>query len=247
MPAPSEPSAPAPGRPDERAPADAPAPAGTAPASPPPPPAGGRTPDHGPNAAPGTRRDPLERDLVRRLKAQDPRAFEELVRTYQNRVFGLVYRMLGDRHEAEDVAQEVFLSVHRAIGRYRGEGRFQTWLFRIAANACRTRLRHLAHRAAHGAEPLDAVLDGKGAAGAPVADPLPGPEAAAEGRQLEAVLLRELGALDEDQRLLLVLRDLQGLSYQEILSITGLPEGTLKSRLHRARVALKARLRPYLS
>lgn len=193
-------------------------------------------------------RDPFERSLVRRLQKQDPRAFEELVRTYQNRVFGLVYRMLGDRHEAEDVAQEVFLSVYRAIGRYRGDGRFQTWLFRIAANACRTRLRQLASRAAHRAEPLESVQDvARASANPPVAAEVEGPEAAAAGRRLEAAIQRELSALDEDQRLLIVLRDIEGLSYQEILAVTGLPEGTLKSRLHRARLALKERLRPYLS
>ncbi|RMG94597.1 MAG: sigma-70 family RNA polymerase sigma factor [Deltaproteobacteria bacterium] len=198
--------------------------------------------------APRGGRDPFERSLVRRLQRQAPRAFEELVRTYQHRVFGLVYRMLGDRHEAEDVAQEVFLSVFRAIGRYRGDGRFQTWLFRIAANACRTRLRQLASRAAHRAEPLDSVEDVAGAsANPPVAAQVAGPEAAAAGRRLEEAIQRELSALDEDQRLLIVLRDIEGLSYQEILAVTGLPEGTLKSRLHRARLALKERLRPYLS
>ncbi len=196
----------------------------------------------------GSRRDPFERRLVRRLKAGDARAFEELVRTYQTRIYGLVYRMLGDRHEAEDVAQEVFLSVHRSIGRYRGEGRFQTWLFRIAANACRTRLRRRAARGDLRSEPLDGVLEGHDAAAAPpVAGEVHGPEAAAAGRRLEAAIQRELSALDEDQRLLIVLRDVQGLSYQEILEITGLAEGTLKSRLHRARLALKERLRPYLS
>lgn len=195
-------------------------------------------------------RDLRDRHLVRRLRAGDQRAFEELVRTYQNRVFGLMLRMIGNRQEAEDLAQEVFMTVHRAIGSYRGEGRFYTWLYRIASNTCKNRIKYLRGRNFHRSVPVEETPDAHGEAGAggPTAlqSRIAGPEAMAEGSRLESAIQRELAELEPEHRLLIVLRDIQGLSYQEILRITGLQEGTLKSRLHRARLALRDRLKPHL-
>ncbi len=192
-----------------------------------------------------------ERRLVRRLKAGDERAFQEMVRTYQDRIFGLMYRMIGNRQEAEDLAQEVFITVYRAIGNYRGEGRFYTWLYRIASNTCKNRIKYLKGRNFHRAADIDESPEAHvpGAAGGPTSSlqsQVPGPEAAMEGNRLQTIVQRELANLDEDHRLLIVLRDIQGLSYADIVRITGLQEGTVKSRLHRARVALKARVAPYL-
>lgn len=193
--------------------------------------------------------DVRDRRLVRRIRAGDDRAFEELVRLYQNRIFGLTLRMIGNRQEAEDLAQEVFITVHRAIASYRGEGRFYTWLYRIASNTCKNRIKYLRGRNFHRSVPVEdspeAQQDGEGPAVA-LQSQIAGPEAMAEGTRLENAIQRELAQLEPEHRLLIILRDVQGLSYQEILRATGLQEGTLKSRLHRARVALKDRLKRHL-
>lgn len=204
-----------------------------------------------PEAAPLDERratDLRDRRLVRRVRAGDDRAFEEIVRLYQHRIFGLMLRMIGNRQEAEDLAQEVFITVHRAIGTYRGEGRFYTWLYRIASNTCKNRIKYLRGRNFHRSVPVEETPEAHEADAGPatLTAQVAGPEAMTEGARLQAHIQRELAELDPEHRLLIVLRDIQGLSYQDILRITGLQEGTLKSRLHRARVALKDRLTPYL-
>ncbi len=195
--------------------------------------------------------DARDRALVRQLKAGDQRAFEELVRIYQDRVFSLSLRMIGNRQEAEDLAQEVFMTLHRAIASYRGEGRFYTWLYRIATNTCKNRIKYLRGRNFHRSVSVDDAPESAGQdeerPAVPLQSKVPGPEAMTEGNRLEAAIARELARLDPEHKLLIVLRDVQGLSYQEILKITGLQEGTLKSRLHRARLALRDRLKPYLA
>jgi RNA polymerase sigma-70 factor (ECF subfamily) len=194
--------------------------------------------------------DVRDRRLIRRIRQGDERAFEELVRLYQNRIFGLMLRMIGNRQEAEDLAQEVFITVHRAIGSYRGEGRFYTWLYRIASNTCKNRIKYLKGRNFHRSVPVDDTPEAQADRGdRPVVSlqaQIHGPEAMTEGTRLEAAVQRELAELDPEHRLLIVLRDIEGMTYQDILRVTGLQEGTLKSRLHRARVALRDRLRPHL-
>ena len=197
------------------------------------------------------RADVRDRRLIRKLRQGDERAFEELVGLYQNRIYGLMLRMIGNPEEAEDLAQEVFITVHRAINTYRGEGRFYTWLYRIATNTCKNRIKYLRGRNFHRSVPVEDTPEAHGAAaeGGPIASlqsQVAGPEAQAEGNRLQSAIQRELAALDEEHRLLIVLRDVQGMSYQDILKVTGLQEGTLKSRLHRARIALKDRLSGYL-
>ena len=194
--------------------------------------------------------DRRDRVLVRRMKAGDDRAFEELVHLYQNRIFGLMLRMIGNRQEAEDLAQEVFMTVHRAIASYRGDGRFYTWLYRIASNTCKNRIKYLRGRNFHRSVPVEDAPESQVASeGGPsmaLQSQIAGPEAMTEGTRLQTAIQRELAQLEPEHRLLIILRDVQGLSYQEILQTTGLQEGTLKSRLHRARVALKDRLKEHL-
>lgn len=197
-------------------------------------------------------RDARDRRLVRRLKQGDERAFQELVHTYQDRIFGMVFRMIGNRQEAEDIAQEVFISVHRGIANYRGEGRFYTWLYRIASNTCKNRIKYLKGRNFHRSSDIDETpaAHTQGEDGGPVhslQSVVPGPEAIVTGNRLERAIQAEIAQLEPEHRLLIVLRDIQGLSYAEIITITGLQEGTLKSRLHRARLALKIRLEPYMA
>lgn len=195
--------------------------------------------------------DARDRRLVRRARSGDTRAFEELVSIYQHRIFGLVFRMIGNRQEAEDLAQEVFITVHRALATYRGEGRFYTWLYRIATNTCKNRIKYLRGRNFHRSVPVEDTPEAQvqGSDGGPAVSlqsHIAGPEATVEASRLERAIQAELDQLEPEHRLLIVLRDVQGMSYGDILKITGLQEGTLKSRLHRARIALKDRLKPYM-
>jgi RNA polymerase sigma-70 factor (ECF subfamily) len=175
--------------------------------------------------------------LIRSLQRRDEAAFARMVREYQDRVFALVFRMLGDRAEAEDVSQEVFVTVFKAIDSFRGDSQFSTWLFRIAANHCRNRLRYLSRQNYHRGQSLDEMHEGE----YPVqlSEQVPQPDRILEGAQLEKTIQDALNALDEDQRLIVVLRDLEHLSYGEIAQILDVAEGTVKSRLFRARLALR--------
>ena len=183
-----------------------------------------------------------DRLYLARLRARDEGAFEELVRTQGDRVYSLVLRLVADRAEAEDIAQEVFVTVFKSIGTFRGESKLSTWILRIAANHAKNRIKYLARRTNNGggvdsaSEQALADIDrGK----APVQNHQRSPDQLLEAAESRTALEQAIGALDEDHRLVVVLRDVEELSYEEICEITGLPEGTVKSRLHRARLALK--------
>ncbi len=183
-----------------------------------------------------------ERLLIGRLKDRDPRAFEEIVRRYGDKVFNLVYRMLGNRHEAEDITQEVFITVFKTVDTFRGEAKFTTWLLRIAANQSKNRIKYLSRRPTDSADVEEAGGPMPGAAPTPgpmAHAQIDGPDTLMEAAELEALMQTAIASLDEEHRLLVILRDVEELSYQEIGEITGLPEGTIKSRLHRARMAIK--------
>lgn len=184
-----------------------------------------------------------ERLLIRKLRDRDEKAFREVVREYQDRVYNMTYRMLGNREEAEDVAQEVFITVFKSIEQFRGDSKFSTWLYRITANTCKNRIKYLARRHDRDQSEYDDAIDRDQAAGSLTAPTqAPRPDRAVEGAQLEQIFQEAIGELDEEQRLLVILRDVEDLSYEEILAITGLPEGTVKSRLHRARLALRKKM-----
>jgi RNA polymerase sigma-70 factor (ECF subfamily) len=189
-----------------------------------------------------------ERLLIRRLQQRDERAFEEMVRLYQHKVFNLVYRMIGSAEEAEDIAQEVFVTVFKAIDSFRGESKFSTWLYRIAANHCKNRMKYLGRRSYKATGELDEAAEREMQDAQPSAmrPHIDGPEAVLEGLQLERMVQAGIAALDEEHRALIVLRDVEDLSYDEIASITGLAEGTVKSRLHRARLALKEHMAKHM-
>ncbi|HEX3694260.1 MAG TPA: sigma-70 family RNA polymerase sigma factor [Polyangia bacterium] len=184
-----------------------------------------------------------ERLLIGRLKARDEQAFNEIVGRYGDKVFSLVYRMIGSRPEAEDIAQEVFVTVFKTIDGFRGESKFSTWLLRIAANQCKNRIKYLARRPV-GAAAFDETVDSDGDAAlpAPAQGHIDAPDVLMEAAEMESLTQAAIAELDEDHRLLIVLRDVEELSYQEIGEITGLAEGTIKSRLHRARMSIKEHL-----
>lgn len=183
--------------------------------------------------------DAEERELIERLKRRDEGAFNRFVLIYQERVFRLVLRMLGDRTEAEDLAQEVFISIFKAIDGFRGDSALSTWVYRIAANHCRNRIKYLARRRKKLTDGYDELSNEEGHAHVPGHVRPHGPDRLIEAREVEHFLQEGLRALDDEQRELVVLREVEHLSYEEIMAITGLPEGTVKSRLHRARAALR--------
>jgi RNA polymerase sigma-70 factor (ECF subfamily) len=183
-----------------------------------------------------------EERFLERLAAHDERAFNELVQAYEQRVYRLVFRMLGRRDEAEDMAQEVFVQVFKAIGSFRGDSKLGTWIYRIAVNLCKNRIKYLGRRHSSDEEELEPVaersaLDDRksGAVGETSR-----PDQVVEGYQIETIVQECMAGIDADFREVLVLRDVEDLSYEELCEVTGLPDGTVKSRLHRARAMLKA-------
>lgn len=181
-----------------------------------------------------------EQALIARLRRRENEAFTELVRLYQHRIFGLLLRMVGQPDEAEELAQEVFVNVYRAIDSFRGDASLRTWMYRIATNQAKNRIKYLNRRRAGQQDSLDDHVDE--ASFLPLGEPVPRPDRAAEGAEMERVVGAALAALDPEHREVLVLRDIEGLAYEEIAEVLGLAEGTVKSRLFRARYALKQRI-----
>jgi RNA polymerase sigma-70 factor (ECF subfamily) len=174
--------------------------------------------------------------LIDRLVARDERAFNALVRAYERRVFALVLRMIDNRAEAEDLAQEVFVQVFKAIGSFRRESKLSTWIYRIAINLCKNRSKYLRVRHSSEQDPLEPHEgDASRRAGGDIARP----DEMTAGKQVERIVQRAIGALEPSFRECLILRDVEDLSYEEIGDITGLPAGTVKSRIHRARAQLR--------
>jgi RNA polymerase sigma-70 factor, ECF subfamily len=180
---------------------------------------------------------------VARFRAGDELAFEDLVRRSEGEIYRLAFRLLGNREDALDAAQESYLRAFRALRSFRGEAAFRTWLTGIAINVCRSRRGSAAARAARRSLPLDARDPESGTASVPdIVDARPDPEDAAHGAELRLALERALGTLVPEQREILLLREMQGLDYDELAHALGCAAGTVKSRLSRARAALRAAL-----
>lgn len=192
-----------------------------------------------------------EAELVERAQRGDSSAFEALVRLHQQAVFAVALRMLGDRGEAEEIAQEAFVRAYRFLGTFRREARLSTWLISITMNLCRNRRRWWARRrrfiVASLDEPRERLQLGERelseeTVGEGVADPSPSPAMAAEQREQQRFVISALQQLDEAHRSVIILRDLQGYSYEEIAEIVRCQVGTVKSRLSRARLHLRSLL-----
>jgi RNA polymerase sigma-70 factor (ECF subfamily) len=185
----------------------------------------------------------LERSLLKRLRDRDERAFRELVAAHRDRVFNIAFRMLGNRQHAEDVAQEVFITVFKHIDTFREESKFSTWLYRVAVNHSKNRIKYLSRRHEKDRDEINddttSGSSGNGAIGASVPS---SPQRALEGAQMETVLAKAIKELDPEQAEVIILRDIEELSIEEICAITELPDGTVKSRLHRARLVLRKKL-----
>lgn len=193
------------------------------------------------SAPPGLRvADPTDDQLVEGLARGETACFEVLVKRYQDRVYGFCLRILDDASEAEDVAQDVFLTIYRHADRFRGESLFSTWLFRIAKNQSLNRIKYLERR---GRQAKRALGDAQQERVASIQEREERrPDALVESEQRAALVQRAIATLAEEHRVVLVLRDLEDLSYEEISEVTGLPIGTVKSRIHRGRTALAERL-----
>lgn len=185
--------------------------------------------------------DEVEAKLIERLVARDERAFNELVQAYGRRVSALVLRMLGNRAEAEDLTQEVFVQVFKAIGTFRGDSKLSTWIYRIAVNLCKNRSKYLRVRHAGEQDELEAVAERVPLGQATKANvaQIERPDEAMAGKQVERIVQNAILQIDPTFRECLILRDVEELSYEEIEQITGLAAGTVKSRIFRARAQLK--------
>ena len=175
-----------------------------------------------------------EKELVRAAQRGDDSAFEELVRTYEKRVYHLALRMCGNVDDAYEVAQEAFLSAWKGMRFFRGDSSFSTWLYRLTSNAAIDFLRRQRRQGGSDGVSLDdedTFLE--------VADPAPSPHQQAERLELRDALARGLGALSPEPRQVLLLRELQGLTYEEIAAALELDLGTVKSRIARAREKLR--------
>ena len=182
----------------------------------------------------------IQKEVIENCKAGDEKAFAEIVLHRQKKVFNIAYRMLGNSEEAKDLAQDVFISVFESIKDLKEEIKFDGWLTQITLNHCRNRWKYLKRRQYFSSDSLDDPIETEdGSVPRAVYDPSDNPEILFEKKMIQQWIQRGLLKLKEDQRELLVLRDLQGFSYEEMSESLGLPEGTIKSKLHRARMDLK--------
>jgi RNA polymerase sigma-70 factor (ECF subfamily) len=179
-----------------------------------------------------------ETELIARAQRGDRNAFGELVRRNSTAVIQVVYRMCGDANQAEDAAQEAFLRAWQHLNSYRPHASFRTWVCRIAINAALDALRRNHQRVEQSVEEISGE--------ARLADPQPGPEELYSTHQRAAVVQQAILSLSPASRAVLVLREYEGLSYQEIAAALDIPIGTVMSRLNQARGSLRARLEDHL-
>jgi RNA polymerase sigma-70 factor (ECF subfamily) len=176
-----------------------------------------------------------EKALIDAARQGDVGSFNQLVLSYQSMVYNFAYRILGDRHAAADATQDAFISAFKAIGKFRG-GSFKAWLLRIVTNACYDQLRRKQRQPSTS---LDALLVLEPAPTQSLTDSRESPEEYTVRQELSKVIQIGIGSLPPEQRITLVLADVQGFSYQEIAGVTGVALGTVKSRLSRARNKLR--------
>lgn len=183
--------------------------------------------------------------FVRAVQAGDMAAFDQLVIKHKDKLFNMVYWLLGDYQEANDCSQEIFIKVLKSIKKFRFESSFSTWLYRIAINTCKNRLKSSAYRWKKKTVPLENPESSKdGNLSYEIQNGSLSPANQLEKKERLVMIQKAINALSEEQNRVIVLRDIQGLSYQEISDVTGLNLGTVKSRLARARTALRKNLAP---
>ncbi|HEY2944466.1 MAG TPA: sigma-70 family RNA polymerase sigma factor [Vicinamibacteria bacterium] len=184
----------------------------------------------------------LERGLVEQCRRGDAQAFARLVALHEGMVFNLAARLLGDPEEARDAAQEVFLQVYRTLGRFEGRSTLKTWIYRIVVNHCRNRQRWWRRRRKDRSCPIEALTPAEEARLVEQGPRAEGPEERLERRERARAVQSALLRLSFEHRAVLLLREVEGLSCEEIAGALSLAQGTVKSRLSRARDALRCAL-----
>lgn len=184
--------------------------------------------------------DAADGDLIHRIQGGDRAAFEGLYKRYIKKIYGLVFRMVGSAQEAEEVTQEAFLQVYKAIPGFQGKSSFYTWIYRIATNVA---LQHVKKQSRRRRETSfeEALEADQPTIGGPVAFGCP--EKAAESRDFYQALERAINGLPPNQRVVMILGPIQGHTYEQMAQITGTSEEIIKGRLHRARENIRAWLK----
>jgi RNA polymerase sigma-70 factor (ECF subfamily) len=185
----------------------------------------------------------LDQELVRRVQRGDSAAFDLLVRKYQHRIVGLIGRYVADWSECQDVAQETFLRAYRALGNFRGDAQFYTWLHRIAVNTAKNHL--VASNRRPPTDDIDVDDAEQFASGMRLRDN-DTPERELMRQQLEQTVMRAVQSLPEELRVAITLREVDGLSYEEIAKRMDCPIGTVRSRIFRAREAIDLEMKPLM-
>jgi len=195
--------------------------------------------------------NPLEAEpewkIVQKVQAGQVKYFEELIKKHEKPVFNFLFRFLGNYHDAEEVAQEVFLAAYRSISQFRGESRFSTWLYRIAINQAKNKEKNLNLSLQRNIS-IDPVANDSGDNPVlQVPNPGPDPENQQNQKEIQRIVQKEIHLLNPDEAVIILLNDFEERSYDEISNLLDIPVGTVKSRLHRARMVLKRRLEPYFT
>lgn len=182
-------------------------------------------------------------DLVQAFKKGDHAAFEKIVLKYQDRVYNLCFRFLGDKQEAEDSAQEVFIKVYKALKGFKLRSSFYTWIYRIVINTCKNRVKSLEYRRSKSRVSIDDDQEKNDHGIRSVIDRNNLPDTNLEQKEKIKRIQEAISSLPPDQKTMVILRDIEGLSYDEIASVTKIRLGTVKSKLSRARLGLRNRLK----
>lgn len=181
---------------------------------------------------------PSDTELVSRFKGGDRGAYAEIVRRYQHKVYTLCVRWLGDDAVAEEVAQDVFIALFRSLADFRGDSQLSTWIYRVAINHCKNRRIYRMRRKVDQHDSIHGSADDDDRPRDLVDANAPGTDAGVFRDEAAVLVQQALGDLDDEQRQIVVLRDVEDLSYEEIADLLEVPRGTVKSRLHRARAQL---------
>ncbi len=181
--------------------------------------------------------------LARAATKGDKHAFDRLVITYRNRVFNLCYRYMGDYDDADDTAQETFVKAYKSLGSFRHDAAFSTWLFRIAVNTCKNKQQSLAYRIRKKMLRITGAKSNDENEGIDIADDSRSPQTVSERREVRDAIMNAIAALPDEQKTVVILRDIEKLPYEEIGSILNTAPGTVKSRLARGRTKLKEKLK----
>lgn len=185
-----------------------------------------------------------DQQLVERVQKGDKRAFDLLVLKYQHKMISVVSRYVRDSHEVQDVVQEAFIKAYRALGNFRGDSAFYTWIYRIAINTAKNYLVSRGRRPP--AFDVD-VEDAEYYSGSDLLKDVDTPESNLFRDELKAVIDQSIRDLPEDLRTAVTLREMEGLSYEDIADVMGCPVGTVRSRIFRAREAIEKRIEPLVS